>query len=68
MRQEVRYALDRYWPILLKPHAISIKYRAEYLVPLRFPTCYSRFVNRNIFYIIGVVVVIIIVLKVLHVF
>jgi hypothetical protein len=29
---------------------------------------YPRFVNRNIFYIIGVIVVIVIVLKVLHVF
>ena len=31
-------------------------------------TCYSPSVNRNIFYIIGVIVVIVIVLKVLHVF
>ena len=31
-------------------------------------TRYSAFVNRNIFYIIGVIVVIIIVLKVLQVF
>jgi hypothetical protein len=31
-------------------------------------TCYPRSVNRNIFYIIGVIVVIVIVLKVLHVF
>jgi hypothetical protein len=30
--------------------------------------CYPRAVNRNIFYIIGVIVVIIIVLKVLNVF
>ena len=30
--------------------------------------CYERSVNRNIFYIIGVIVVIVIVLKVLHVF
>jgi hypothetical protein len=31
-------------------------------------TCYPRPVNRNIFYIIGVIVVIVIVLKLLHVF
>ncbi len=31
-------------------------------------TCYPRCMNRNIFYIIGVIVVIIIVLKVLHLF
>jgi hypothetical protein len=31
-------------------------------------TCYPRSVNRNIFYIIGVIVVIIIVLKVLGLF
>jgi hypothetical protein len=31
-------------------------------------TCYPRSVNRNIFYIIGVIVVIVIVLKVLHLF
>jgi hypothetical protein len=31
-------------------------------------SCYPRSVNRNIFYIIGVIVVIVIVLKVLHVF
>jgi hypothetical protein len=30
--------------------------------------CYPRSMNRNIFYIIGVIVVIIVVLKVLHVF
>ena len=34
----------------------------------RVTKCYSRSVNRNIFYVIGVIVVIIIVLKVLHVF
>jgi hypothetical protein len=37
-------------------------------LPPRTATCYPRSVNRNIFYIIGVIVVIIIVLKVLHVF
>ena len=43
--------------------------RDEYIcLPLRTATCYPRSVNRNIFYIIGVIVVIVIVLKVLHVF
>jgi hypothetical protein len=37
-------------------------------LPPGMPTCYPRSVNRNIFYIIGVIVVIVIVLKVLHVF
>ena len=36
--------------------------------PPGIATCYPRSVNRNIFYIIGVIVVIFIVLKVLHVF
>jgi quinol-cytochrome oxidoreductase complex cytochrome b subunit len=31
-------------------------------------TCYPRHVNRNIFYIIGVIVVIVVVLKVLGLF
>ena len=34
----------------------------------RVTTRYSRCVNRNIFYVIGVIVVIVIVLKVLHLF
>jgi hypothetical protein len=34
----------------------------------RLATCYPRSVNTNIFYIIGVIVVIVIVLKVLNVF
>ena len=38
------------------------------LLATRVATRYPRFVNRNIFYIIGVIVVIVIVLKVLHVF
>jgi quinol-cytochrome oxidoreductase complex cytochrome b subunit len=38
------------------------------LLAIRVATCYPRSVNRNIFYIIGVIVVIVIVLKVLHVF
>jgi len=38
------------------------------LLATRVATCYPRSVNRNIFYIIGVIVVIVIVLKVLHVF
>ena len=37
-------------------------------LPLAIATCYARPVNRNIFYIIGVIVVIIIVLKVLGLF
>jgi hypothetical protein len=37
-------------------------------LPPGIATCYPRSVNRNIFYIIGVIVVIVIVLKVLHVF
>jgi hypothetical protein len=37
------------------------------LLAARLATCYPRSVNR-IFYIIGVIVVIVIVLKVLHVF
>jgi len=39
-----------------------------YSLPPGIATCYPRSVNRNIFYIIGVIVVIVIVLKVLHVF
>ena len=39
-----------------------------YCLPSGIATCYPRSVNRNIFYIIGVIVVIVIVLKVLHVF
>ena len=39
-----------------------------YCLPPGMATCYPRAVNRNIFYIIGVIVVIVIVLKVLHVF
>jgi hypothetical protein len=38
------------------------------LLATSIETCYSRSVNRNIFYIIGVIVVIVIVLKVLHLF
>jgi hypothetical protein len=37
-------------------------------LPLAIVTCYARPVNRNIFYIIGVIVVVIIVLKVLGLF
>jgi hypothetical protein len=37
-------------------------------LPPGIATCYPRSVNRNIFYIIGVIVVIVIILKVLHVF
>jgi len=40
----------------------------ESCLPLAIATCYARPVNRNIFYIIGVIVVIIIVLKVLGLF
>jgi hypothetical protein len=36
-------------------------------LPLGIATCYSRSVNRNVFYIIGVIVVIVVVLKVLGV-
>jgi hypothetical protein len=42
--------------------------RRLYCLPPGTATCYPRPVNRNIFYIIGVIVVIVIVLKVLHVF
>jgi hypothetical protein len=42
--------------------------RLLYCLPPGIAACYPRSVNRNIFYIIGVIVVIIIVLKVLHVF
>jgi hypothetical protein len=42
--------------------------RRSYCLPPGIATCYPRSVNRNIFYIIGVIVVIVIVLKVLHVF
>jgi hypothetical protein len=43
--------------------------RRLYCLPPGIATCYPRSVNRNsIFYIIGVIVVIVIVLKVLHVF
>jgi hypothetical protein len=41
---------------------------SQYCLPPEITTCYPRSVNRNIFYIIGVIVVIVIVLKVLHVF
>jgi hypothetical protein len=41
---------------------------ARTCLPLEIATCYPRSVNRNIFYIIGVIVVIVIVLKVLGVF
>jgi hypothetical protein len=37
-------------------------------LPPAIATCYARPVNRNIFYIIGVIVVVIIVLKVLGLF
>jgi hypothetical protein len=42
--------------------------RRLYCLPPGMATCYPRAVNRNIFYIIGVIVVIVIVLKVLGVF
>ena len=42
--------------------------RRLYCLPPVIAACYPRSVNRNIFYIIGVIVVIVIVLKVLHVF
>ena len=42
--------------------------RQLYCLPPGIATCYPQSVNRNIFYIIGVIVVIVIVLKVLHVF
>jgi len=42
--------------------------RRLYCLPQGRAVCYPRSVNRNIFYIIGVVVVIVIVLKLLHVF
>jgi hypothetical protein len=42
--------------------------RRLYCLPPGIAACYPRSVNRNIFYIIGVIVVIVIVLKVLHVF
>jgi len=42
--------------------------RRLYCLPPGIATCYPPSVNRNIFYVIGVIVVIVIVLKVLHVF
>jgi len=42
--------------------------RRLYCLPQGRAACYPRSVNRNIFYIIGVIVVIVIVLKLLHVF
>lgn len=42
--------------------------RRLYCSPPGAATCYPRSVNRNIFYIIGVIVVIVIILKVLHLF
>jgi hypothetical protein len=42
--------------------------RGIYCLPPEIATCYPGSVNRNIFYIIGVIVVIVIVLKVLGVF
>ena len=43
--------------------------RVDYIcLPQGIAACYPRSVNRNIFYIIGVIVVIVIVLKVLGVF
>jgi ferric-dicitrate binding protein FerR (iron transport regulator) len=42
--------------------------RRIYCLPPGMATCYPRSVNRNIFYIIGVIVVIVIVLKVLGLF
>lgn len=42
--------------------------RRLYCLPPGIAACYPRSVNRNIFYIIGVIVVIVIVLKLLHVF
>ena len=50
-----------------KPESESLA-RRLYCLPQGIAACYSRSVNRNIFYIIGVIVVIVIVLKVLHVF
>ena len=44
------------------------KHSATILLAAGDGDCYPRSVNRNIFYIIGVIVVIVIVLKVLHVF
>ena len=41
---------------------------ARNCLPPEIATCYPRSMNRNIFYIIGVIVVIVIVLKVLGVF
>jgi hypothetical protein len=41
---------------------------ARTCLPPEIAMCYPRSVNRNIFYIIGVIVVIVIVLKVLGVF
>jgi hypothetical protein len=49
-----------------KSHATNT--RRLYCLSPEMATCYPRSVSRNIFYIIGVIVVIIIVLKVLGVF
>jgi hypothetical protein len=43
-------------------------HKRQSCLPAAIATCYARTVNRNIFYIIGVIVVVIIVLKVLGLF
>jgi hypothetical protein len=46
----------------------SKSHKRQSCLPAAIATCYARTVNRNIFYIIGVIVVVIIVLKVLGLF
>jgi hypothetical protein len=59
------YQIDsNLWPMPLS----SFSFRWQNCLLPGIATCYPRSVNRNIFYIIGVIVVIVIVLKVLHLF
>jgi len=46
----------------------SKSHKRQSCLPVAIATCYAPTVNRNIFYIIGVIVVVIIVLKVLGLF
>ena len=56
------------WHRIILNFTARLSYQRESCLPLGTVTCYAGSVNRNIFYIIGVIVVIIIVLKVLGLF
>jgi hypothetical protein len=62
------FGLDWFQVVLFFVMLAGGRLRRLYSLPPGIATCYPRSVNRNIFYIIGVIVVIVIVLKVLHVF